>query len=108
MAQGAGSSNNYHASQQGVSNPEDKIGTPLNEGSSSVPEGSVPLSQKGKKKIVRKKSIVESVKSVQKGKYYFKLDQIGFKIRLKCNLNAVNSLKSRFYAFIQLSSRLVN
>ena len=73
-------------SQQGANNPEEKLsGSPDNQ-SSSVPEGSITGSTKGKKKVARKKSVAESTKTMNKGKTYFKLDQIGFKIRLNCEL----------------------
>lgn len=73
-------------SQQGANNPEDKLSGSPNDQSSSVPEGSVAASTKGKKKVARKKSVAESTKTMNKGKSYFKLDQIGFKLRLNCGL----------------------
>ena len=99
-----GTSNNYHQTgQTNGNNPEEKCATQPNEGSSSLVEGSVKASTKAKKKIVRKKSIIESVKSVQKGKCYFKLIVPGFKIRLiNCTHESSEIVKNAMLRILKL------
>ena len=64
LAQGGISNNSHHPEPTNGNNPEEKCATQPNEGSSSLVEGSVKETQKAKKKVERKKSIKDTVKSV--------------------------------------------
>ena len=74
LAQADAPPNTHLGTKQAANNSEERGPIPPKDCVSSVSESSVAAaSQKAKKKIVRKKSFVDSVKSVQKGKSYFKL-----------------------------------